>query len=1020
MDVVSFRSVTYPKFAYNEGESVQHTIVLQRTGDLEGDASIKITLSSIIPYWLDGDDFIGGVVPTQTVALPDGEEFVTTTFLVQTRTDTIIEGTAPRYEEEVVFQLVDGDGVTTPSSLTTRVGARFRDSEGRVTAVADTAETFENDASMTRINVLVNEVNEPPIANGFTIDGFEGQPVHAALFARDPDGDALTYDVVTGPANGTVSITSDGQVVYTPDDGFSGTDSIVYGVSDGRGGADTATVTVSITDVPDTDGLSPRPVFDPSGSAFLAHTPDLQFDHDDPWIVAIGNGRAAVLYEEDTATETRMMLQIVDASGAVGTPTVVDPRSGLDDFDGNVTVLSDGRILVVWESSAPFGQGNGGIWGRVFAADGTPAGGVFDLSDASEAFFPSLRGVEPTEDGFAIEFIRQTDAQGNERAIVLQFDVDEQGGIQKSFTANTEINPSTPTQVVELPNGTLAIVTTSDTSGMLFKVLDPVTGDVVVENTPLVTNLDRPAAQEMQLLADGRLVVVGYSSGDDFPGFAVVLEQDGTEVSLISGDFLIGPNTPAPADVPSLAEIAKDFGGNISANSTDFDVAASPFGGFVVSLRFAIGQEDGGSTGFVVVTRFDENGQPVGESMFLPDLVERNSFSDEAVVSIDDENNLFIVWESYGAPQDAVAESIVQAFELPLVLSLLGDSADNQIYGSAFDEVMEGGLGSDTYVFDAGHGMDRIEEDGGAGDVIELLDVARISEIYDLYRGPQAGSSWEGTLYIETAEDDVIEVKNHFASHGRHLVETLRFSGGDELRMHTGTTGGTTDDLLVGRSVVDFLKGHGGDDVLVAGANDDALRGHADNDILVGQEGDDLLVGGQGADVYVVFSGDEHDTIIEYDGTADLTSTDQLLLSDVDALTDISIARGTSNGSTWEGHLVLSTGASDSVTVLNHFASNGRYVVEQLILAGGETVQMTKETFGGAENDLLVGRSVVDYLKGNGGNDYMLAGANADVIFGHAGDDTLIGEAGDDHLRGGDGADRYVLNAGDGDDLITE
>ncbi|MEO0486386.1 MAG: calcium-binding protein [Pseudomonadota bacterium] len=351
--------------------------------------------------------------------------------------------------------------------------------------------------------------------------------------------------------------------------------------------------------------------------------------------------------------------------------------------------------------------------------------------------------------------------------------------------------------------------------------------------------------------------------------------------------------------------------------------------------------------------------------------------------------------------------------------TLVGNALDNRVTGDAGDDILRGLEGSDTYIFGPGYGMDRIEEEGGTNDVIEFTHVGSIEDL-EISRGAQSGSTWEGTLYIESASNEEVEVRNQFASHGRHLVETLRLSNGDEYALHTGTTGAGDHDILVGRSIVDFLKGNGGNDFLAAGANNDVVRGHAGDDILLGEAGNDQLVGSDGADSYHIFNGDGVDTIIEYDGVADLTSVDQLFLNDVASLDDLDIGRLTPTGSTWEGHMHFSMGANDGVIVLNHFASNGRYVVEELILSGGDTFKMTKETFGGAENDLLVGRSVVDYLKGNGGNDYMVAGGNDDVIFGHAGNDTLIGELGDDHLRGGDGADRYVLNAGDGDDLITE
>ncbi len=62
----------------------------------------------------------------------------------------------------------------------------------------------------------------------------------------DADGDKLCVISVTQPENGTVKMFSDGSFSYTPNDGFSGTDTFTYKISDGKGGYDTATVTVTV------------------------------------------------------------------------------------------------------------------------------------------------------------------------------------------------------------------------------------------------------------------------------------------------------------------------------------------------------------------------------------------------------------------------------------------------------------------------------------------------------------------------------------------------------------------------------------------------------------------------------------------------------------------------------------------------------------------------------------------------------------------------------------------------------
>ena len=61
----------------------------------------------------------------------------------------------------------------------------------------------------------------------------------------DPDGDTLTITAVTKPQHGKIEIQG-ACLVYTPDKNFTGVDSVVYTVSDGKGGTDTATFTITV------------------------------------------------------------------------------------------------------------------------------------------------------------------------------------------------------------------------------------------------------------------------------------------------------------------------------------------------------------------------------------------------------------------------------------------------------------------------------------------------------------------------------------------------------------------------------------------------------------------------------------------------------------------------------------------------------------------------------------------------------------------------------------------------------
>lgn len=92
--------------------------------------------------------------------------------------------------------------------------------------------------------------NAAPVAGGdtYTADADAKLTVASAdgLLANDTDadGDQLTVSANSAPANGTVTVAADGSFEYTPNQGFAGSDSFEYSVTDG---AATASATVVIT-----------------------------------------------------------------------------------------------------------------------------------------------------------------------------------------------------------------------------------------------------------------------------------------------------------------------------------------------------------------------------------------------------------------------------------------------------------------------------------------------------------------------------------------------------------------------------------------------------------------------------------------------------------------------------------------------------------------------------------------------------------------------------------------------------
>ncbi|MGR5303075.1 Ig-like domain-containing protein, partial [Vibrio alfacsensis] len=89
--------------------------------------------------------------------------------------------------------------------------------------------------------------NGAPLGDDISVETPEDTPVSGKLNATDVDGDELTFNKGSDPTNGSVTVDTDGNWTYTPNDDYNGSDSFTVEVSDGQGGTDTITVNIGVT-----------------------------------------------------------------------------------------------------------------------------------------------------------------------------------------------------------------------------------------------------------------------------------------------------------------------------------------------------------------------------------------------------------------------------------------------------------------------------------------------------------------------------------------------------------------------------------------------------------------------------------------------------------------------------------------------------------------------------------------------------------------------------------------------------
>ncbi|MBT8337374.1 MAG: tandem-95 repeat protein [Gemmatimonadetes bacterium] len=156
--------------------------------------------------------------------------------------------------DDVAVSLVTGPGNGTLGALETTaagVDVLFTPTPG---FAGDDSFTLLLDDGLDQVEFVVSlsVINTAPVAFNVTVAGVVGNAVVVDLTGSDPDGDPLTFEIVSGPAIGSLgTLTSTGpntaQVVYTPGAAPAGDQSFTFRVGDGGTFSQPATATVALS-----------------------------------------------------------------------------------------------------------------------------------------------------------------------------------------------------------------------------------------------------------------------------------------------------------------------------------------------------------------------------------------------------------------------------------------------------------------------------------------------------------------------------------------------------------------------------------------------------------------------------------------------------------------------------------------------------------------------------------------------------------------------------------------------------
>ena len=110
------------------------------------------------------------------------------------------------------------------------------------------------DSNVATVSIaVVKDMNDPPVAYDQSVKVKEGDSERIELRGKDPDGNQLTYIIVSRPSNGTLS-GSGKTMKYTPKPNFRSQDRFTFKVSDSVRESNVATVTITVTAANPYDG----------------------------------------------------------------------------------------------------------------------------------------------------------------------------------------------------------------------------------------------------------------------------------------------------------------------------------------------------------------------------------------------------------------------------------------------------------------------------------------------------------------------------------------------------------------------------------------------------------------------------------------------------------------------------------------------------------------------------------------------------------------------------------------------
>ncbi|WP_461205987.1 Ig-like domain-containing protein [Clostridium sp. DL1XJH146] len=228
-------------FKVNDGASYSNE------GELDSNIStITITVNAL------NDAPVNTVVPSYSGTMKVGQELTADKGTWNDIIDTDVSGTSEisyEYKWEIAKDIngTDSENIAGAISSSFEITATEAHKYIRVKVTGtDSGVGTPSTQSTIAYSVWKLVENTAPIASDGILTTDEDTEKEGNLVGRDVDGESLTYSKITDPSHGSVSVTGEGNYIYTPDADYNGTDSFTYSISDGTLDSNVAMVNINV------------------------------------------------------------------------------------------------------------------------------------------------------------------------------------------------------------------------------------------------------------------------------------------------------------------------------------------------------------------------------------------------------------------------------------------------------------------------------------------------------------------------------------------------------------------------------------------------------------------------------------------------------------------------------------------------------------------------------------------------------------------------------------------------------